>query len=79
MGMFDKVEVPCPKCGAIYMAQSKGGPCCLRVYRLYEAPAEVLADVTDESMWCTMCDAKFHVVLQCITSVVLDPRGENSD
>jgi hypothetical protein len=76
MGMFDEVEVPCPKCGALYKAQSKGGPCYLKVYPLYEAPVEVLADITDESMWCYACGTKFHVVVQCTTTIVLDSLGE---
>lgn len=45
MGCYDSVQVPCPVCGKLYYAQSKGGPCKLKDYTLENAPQDVLSDI----------------------------------
>lgn len=64
--MFDEVRVPCPNCGTIYVAQSKGGDCVLRTYDLAEAPSDVLGDLNRGSdMVCgnENCGIRFRVRL----------------
>ena len=45
MGMFDTVNIPCPKCQTPNEFQSKGGDCLLQTYTLETAPKNVLLDV----------------------------------
>lgn len=45
MGMFDSVYVPCPACTKPVEFQSKAGECSLTIYRLDNAPPEILADL----------------------------------
>jgi hypothetical protein len=45
MGVYDSIMVPCLKCGTRVEFQSKSGPCELEVFKLEEAPLDVLADV----------------------------------
>ena len=67
MGMFDSVKVPCPKCGELYEAQSKGGDCLLRTYSLDEAPADVLSDVNRHAPFrCDICECYFVVSFKTI-------------
>lgn len=64
MGMFDTVKVPCPKCGELEEAQSKGGECNLDVFTLAEAPPAVLSDVNRHAPFkCQKCGAVFNVQL----------------
>lgn len=64
MGMFDEVRVPCPNCGTIYIAQSKGGDCVMRTYDLAEAPSDVLGDLNrGYDMYCEECGTGFRVRL----------------
>ncbi len=44
MGVFDDIEIHCPRCGRLEIAQSKSGPCELNLYDLKSAPEEVLWD-----------------------------------
>ena len=62
MGMFDVVMVPCPKCGELYQAQTKSGPCTLGDYLLGEAPEDVLEDVNRHAPFkCEKCGCVFAV------------------
>ena len=61
MGVYDEIEVPCPKCGRSYYAQSKSGPCELKAYPLYGAPDDVLADVNRHAPFECKCGAHFYV------------------
>lgn len=70
MGMFDSVRVPCPKCGTIHLAQSKGGSCILAEYNLHDAPSNTLLDVNRHPMKCEKCGFSFRVELTVIPSVV---------
>ena len=70
MGMFDSVRVPCPKCGAVWFAQSKGGDCILRTYDLADAPVDVLSDVNRHPMTCEECGEGFRVEVKAFGFVV---------
>lgn len=62
MGMYDTVMVPCPKCGAKYVAQSKSGPQLLECYDLEECPINILQDVNRHAPFvCDKCGAVFVV------------------
>jgi len=64
MGMFDTVNVPCPKCGEISQFQSKGGDCVLAEYELHTAPADVLSDVNRHAPnTCEKCGTQFAVTV----------------
>lgn len=62
MGMFDRVWVPCPRCGRKLEFQSKAGPCILKVYHLDNAPNVVLADIIGDSEWCKSCDLEIEIL-----------------
>lgn len=62
MGMFDSVYVPCPRCTKPTEFQSKAGECSLTIYRLDQAPPEILADLYAQSgERCPECDHYFRV------------------
>lgn len=64
MGMYDIVEVPCPKCGELFQAQSKSGACALDIYSLGDAPQSVLDNVNRHAPFeCENCGTKFRVKL----------------
>lgn len=65
MGMFDTVKVPCPKCGEMYVAQSKGGDCYLEHYDWGCAPDEVMFDINRNAPFtCEKCGTTFKVHIQ---------------
>ncbi len=75
MGCFDTVLVPCPTCGEIYSAQSKGGDCVLATYSLSECPQDVLSDINRHAPFaCEKCGLIFSVKLGAI--VVTEPRSQ---
>lgn len=62
MGMYDSVNVPCPKCGNLSEFQSKGGDCLLRTYDLDNCPSDVLSDVNRHAPnQCEVCKTWFEV------------------
>lgn len=62
MGVFDRVYIPCPKCGKESEFQSKGGDCILADYTLETAPVDVLLDVNRHSPnICENCGTKYDV------------------
>lgn len=63
MGCYDVVKVPCPACGTVEPAQSKGGDCRLLSYDLSDCPMDVLSDVNRHAPFtCEKCKTKFWVV-----------------
>jgi len=71
MGVYDEVKVPCPKCGELYYAQSKGGDSCMMTYALNDCPIEVLCDVNRHAPFeCTNCKTNFKVKLEITPSVI---------
>jgi len=65
MGCFESIGVPCPKCGEIYWAQSKSGPCMMGAYDLVDCPDDVVQDVNRHAPFrCEKCEAVFEVVLE---------------
>lgn len=72
MGMFDTVQVNCPRCGKEADFQSKSGDCTLRNYLLAEAPLNVLADVNRHSpAICQGCKTPFGVA-RSVTRVPIE-------
>jgi hypothetical protein len=63
MGLYDTIKVPCPSCGEVYYAQSKGGDCMMAEYDLYEAPQDALGDVNRHAPFLCKCGATFSVRL----------------
>jgi len=73
MGMFDRVMVPCPKCGTREDFQSKSGPCELKEYTLEDCPLNVLVGLFDHpSQKCKKCGNLFIVFLN------IDPEVFNT-
>lgn len=63
MGMYDRILTECPKCSAEVEFQSKSGRCLLEVYKLVEAPAEVIDGVNSCSpIVCDKCGSFLAVV-----------------
>ena len=56
MGMFDRVWVSCPKCGAQVEFQSKAGECILKDYTLNDVPPEIREDIVGEMEFCENCE-----------------------
>ena len=61
MGMFDRVWIPCPRCGQPREFQSKGGECVLADYYWPDAPVAVLRDIAFDTGWCALCRQPFEV------------------
>lgn len=63
MGCFDTVRLPCPQCGKIYEAQSKGGSCGSFTYEFEYAPASVIGDISwpGDIFVCAGCKTKFQL------------------
>lgn len=77
MGCFDTIDVPCPHCGTMYPAQSKGGECLLGEYALYDAPEDVMADANRHAPFvCHACKAVFEVDIKNRQTVKLDTTAE---
>ena len=60
MGMFDRVWVKCPKCGADNEFQTKSGECCLDNYTLEDCPVDALVDVNRHSPCLCECGCILH-------------------
>lgn len=62
MGMYDTVNVPCPKCGKYHGFKSKSGSCELNEYNMEDVPPDVLEGVNRYApVTCTQCGTKYHV------------------
>jgi len=70
MGVYDRVKIPCPKCGERQEAQSKSGDCELDIYEMESCPADVLADVNRHAPFtcdkCGMFEIKLTVIAQSV-------------
>lgn len=72
MGVYDSINIPCPKCGKRQEAQSKSGDCILAIYEIENAPADVLADVNRHAPFtCDKCGAVFEIKLTVLAQSVL--------
>lgn len=69
MGSYDTVIVECPKCGEVVEFQSKAGDCMFNNYSLRstltQAPATVLADISNQAEKCS----KGHTVRIHVTVI----------
>jgi hypothetical protein len=74
MGLYDTVKIPCPNCGEIYYAQSKGGECLLDVFELENAPANVLSNVNRHAPFVCTCGTSFKVENSRVINLD-NPRG----
>lgn len=67
MGMFDRVWVSCPQCGAANEFQSKSGDCTLADYTLADAPPSILGDLDRQgAISCEKCGVPFEIKVRCI-------------
>ncbi len=57
MGLYDTIEFPCPVCGKIIYAQSKGGECILDSYEHTSVSVAVAQDANRHSPY--ECCGKF--------------------
>lgn len=79
--MFDRLWVPCCKCGAAVEFQSKGGNCCLVDYYANNVPLDVLADAKRDGD-CHSCGAynllRYSLLVYCTpsTEVPFGPQAE---
>jgi len=84
MGLYDTINVPCPKCGKIYQTQSKSGKCKLDVYNLNHVPLDVLLGVNRYAPFtCCSCGSQFKVDVDSIVYAksvfVTDKENEAED
>ncbi len=61
MGMFDTINLPCPKCRKIKEKQSGGGRCVLAYYNLDNADASAVEYIMDEVFSCDECKTRFKI------------------
>jgi len=63
MGVFAEIEVPCPQCETIHLAQSKGGD-SVGYFNLGNVPQDILEDVNRHAPFlCNVCHTSFKVIL----------------
>jgi len=75
MGMYDEILVPCPKCGELYPAQSKSGPCELQTFELGEAPEGAIVDVNRHAPFgCERCGTIFEVAFDPLRTIEVPYR-----
>lgn len=84
MGMFDTINVPCPKCKTKSGFQTKSGDCRLALYELDEAPADAMKDVMGNGpVTCESCGTSYGVVFKIVSTVVAKsikwPPPKNDD
>ena len=78
MGMFDWIRVPCPKCGDIIGFQSKAGDCNLDEYTLYNAPPEILGDISRDREICKNCGSVVKIKVICMAQAYIEiPQAED--
>jgi hypothetical protein len=71
MGMYDEVQIKCPKCPNEIVFQSKAGPCDLNIYTPYNAPLGVLEDLEKcTNITCLVCGHELKIVVQKIVIVL---------
>lgn len=61
MGMFDRVYIACPKCGAMVEYQSKAGDCMLNSYGINDVPPRIAGDIIGDKQECDQCGAKIRI------------------
>ncbi len=62
MGMYDRILAECPKCSSEVEFQSKTGPCILSIFKLTEAPPDVMEGVNSCSpLSCDKCGSFLKV------------------
>ena len=66
MGMYDTINIPCPKCGATVDIQSKGGDCLLRNFTTDTAPVDVILGLKNHGYLdqCDKCGVYLKVVVE---------------
>ena len=79
MGLYDTVTIPCPTCGELYYAQSKGSnKCRMRDFEFSDTPNDVMSDINRYAPFeCEECGTIFDVIMQIIANTrVLKRKGE---
>lgn len=55
MGLYDRVQAPCPNCGNWVEWQSKAGECNMSTYFINAVPVEIAKDILNEIQNCDEC------------------------
>lgn len=58
MGCFDRVMFPCPNCGALMEAQSKGSSCLMRNFHADSVPLDVAGGIMEDRLTCDGRDTR---------------------
>lgn len=69
MGMFDTVNILCPKCGHILDVQSKAAECTFAEYNVATAPPAIAGDIHNRIIQCDKCNETYRIVTQTIISL----------
>ena len=79
MGMFDRVYVLCPKCGTGIEFQSKAGDCLLIAYTLYDAPPEILGDLSrdTDTKDCPKCKSSIGIKVVMMAQAYIKYKDDN--
>jgi hypothetical protein len=67
MGMFDRVNVTCPRCGGLVEFQSKAGACVLADYGPGNAPPAIMEDLDGEVGHCEDCGTSHLLKIEEVT------------
>ena len=77
MSLFDSIWIRCPKCGISIEEQSKAGPCLGKEYYLYDAPTNIVGDLSNSTGVCPECGFEYRIKVTTIAQVV--PNMELGD
>ena len=72
MGLYDEVDIACPKCSRINYMQSKAGDCDLKTYNIRNAPPEILTSLAKNTFVCYECGSTvgIHVMVMANAYIV---------
>jgi len=81
MGVYDTIRFPCPICGEMYHAQSKGSSLkSLREFNLVNTPKDVLSDVNRHAPFeCPKCFTTFKICIYPTVCVIKVGRTEKEE
>lgn len=70
MGLYDTLNIDCPRCGNPVEFQSKAGPCEMRSYHLHYVPVVVAHDLNGKVEQCRGCDQYVVVRIPGVVNTV---------
>lgn len=69
MGMYDSLNVDCPKCGKELEFQSKSGACALYNYEKDNLPPDVAIGMNGDVVRCQFCKKRIQLICEIPDSV----------